>query len=1075
MVVAFARHRSVALLVLCGLASCKPLEPSRQAALSKPLSVASQRELVPRSAAAEAGASVAYDGGLLVVGAERDGNASGATGAVYVFARDQGGTGAWGLLQRIVASDATDGDAFGAAVALSGDVLAVGAPRRTRANVTYAGGVYVFLRSGGTGPFSQAAILTEASPGYSDGFGRQVAVSGDVVAATKLTLSPGTGQGNVLVFGRNQGGTDAFGLVTRLTTCSTATVTDYFGRSLSSSGDLLVAGDLADGSKAGCACIFGRNQGGADAWGLVKKIPLPESLSNTTYGDDFGDAVSISGDVLAVGAWGRNEGGQFRSGAAYVFRRDQGGAGNWGLVRKLLPPSSTADDTFGATIATSGGVVAVSAYGGTSGATYVYEQNRGGADVYGLARTLSTTLATWGAGFGASVAASGTAVAVGAPLADLVAPDSGGAALFAADQGGTGAWGEVVQRGPSGALALDRRRTAGFGSAVAASGGVAIVGGPYYAAANASETGAAWLFGRDQGGTDAFGGVTRLGPRDGGAFLSFVRAGSSVAASGDLAVVGASNADLVGSDSGAAFVFLRDQGGPGSWGWLKTLRAPDATSNQLFGSAVAADGDVVAVGAPNAGTGGKVYVFGRYQGGADAFGHVATIAAADAAAGDRFGRAVALSGDVLVVGAPDDDDGGTSSGSAYVFLRDQGGANAWGQVAKLVASDGAAGDAFGSSVAVSADVVAIGAPLRDEGAQANSGAAYVFLRDRGGADSFASVKKLVPSDAAAYDQFGAGVAAGPGMVAVGAERSGCATASGCGAVYLFGRSSGGVEAFGQVARMTRPAGYAYFYGRALALSGEVIVIGEPQVGDWPGAAWAATLADADDCATNPCQNGGTCIDHVGGYTCTCPPGLSGAVCEIQSDPCLPSPCQNGGTCAVSGGSYTCTCPAGTSGTNCEITPCTSAPCLNGGTCSVEGASFTCACAPGFTGTTCETNVDDCSPNPCQNGGTCTDGVNAFTCTCTAGFAGATCGDDVDECALQTAGCSPDATCTNTVGGYACACNAGFEGDGTTCTARAKESPNGCGCAAPGGGGLDLATLALAGLLLPRWRRRGRIR
>jgi hypothetical protein len=182
--------------------------------------------------------------------------------------------------------------------------------------------VYVFLRnSGGADAFGLAAILVRSVPYAGGSLGRAVAVSGDVVAASVLPLSPNTGEGEVLVFARNQGGADVFGQVRRLTTCTSAVGTNYFGRSVSLSGDLLASGDLADPSRAGSACVFGRNQGGTDAWGLLKKVPLPESISNPSYGDDFGDAVSISGDTLAVGAWGRNEGGQFRSGAAYVFPR----------------------------------------------------------------------------------------------------------------------------------------------------------------------------------------------------------------------------------------------------------------------------------------------------------------------------------------------------------------------------------------------------------------------------------------------------------------------------------------------------------------------------------------------------------------------------------------------------------------------------------------------------------------------------------------------------------------------------------------------------------------------------------
>ncbi len=1043
------RLPSAALLLstVAALGACSQQAP-RSAAVraTGALTAGTPVSLVPLATGVEAGTSVALDGDLLAVGAPRDGTLLGAQGAVYVFARDAGGVGAWGLLARVVAPDGADRDAFGAAVALSGDVLVVGAPQRPTSGVREAGAVYVFLRNfGGADAFGLAAILVRSVPYAGGSFGRAVAASGDVVAASVLPLSPNTGVGEVLVFARNQGGADGFGQVRKLTTCSGATGTNYFGRSVSLSGDLLVSGDLSNPSRAGSACVFGRNEGGTDAWGLLKRVPLPESISNSSYGDDFGDAVSVSGDTLAVGAWGRNEGGQFRSGAAYVFRRDQGGVGAWGLVKKLVATPPGANDVFGSVLSLEGDVVAVaapyaSAAASHGGAVWVYERNRGGTEQWGLARKLSPALATWGAKFGGAVAASAGRVAVGAALADLAGPDSGAAALFAADQGGTGVWGEVAERGPSGTLVWDRRigiRTGGtyvagsqFGAAVAASGDLVIVGGPSYPLGGAEQAGAAWLFSRDRGGAGTFGGLGRLGVRDGGDWVSGSWVGWSVAVSGDVAVVGAYEADLGASDSGAAFVFLRDQGGAGAWGQAAVLRSPVAATNQLFGSGVATDGDLVAVGAPMSGS-GTVYLFGRDQGGAGAFGLVKTITGPGAAVGDDFGTSVAIAGDVLVVGAPQDDDRGAGSGTVYVFLRDLGGSGAWGLASKILAPDGATWDWFGSNVAASGDVVAADAPGRDEGGVQDAGAAYVFLRNAGGADAYGLAKKLVEPTPTAG--FGGSIAAGPGLVAV----------PGANAVYLFGRSTGGAEGFGLARTVANPSASSAGFG-FVALSGSLLVVGRSgQASGWstePGEAWAITLSDADDCAAAPCQNGGTCTDLLGGYTCACAPGYLGADCSVF-DSCTPNPCQNGGTCENGTTGPICTCAAGYTGALCEVVDhCTPSPCLNGGTCANDASGYTCACAAGWSGPNCGTNTDDCAPNPCLNGGTCTDLVNGFSCTCAVGWSGATCGTNVDECAPNP--CQNGGTCTDLVNGFSCACAAGWSG--ATCGTNVDDcTPNPC--------------------------------
>ena len=106
------------------------------------------------------------------------------------------------------------------------------------------------------------------------------------------------------------------------------------------------------------------------------------------------------------------------------------------------------------------------------------------------------------------------------------------------------------------------------------------------------------------------------------------------------------------------------------------------------------------------------------------YSQIAKMTAADAAADDRFGRSVAIAGDTVVVGAFGDDDGGSSSGSVYVFRTSDGGAT-YDQVAKLTAADAAADDYFGYSVAIDGATVVIGAYGDDDGGS-SSGSVYVF-------------------------------------------------------------------------------------------------------------------------------------------------------------------------------------------------------------------------------------------------------------------------------------------------------------------------------------------------------------
>ena len=186
----------------------------------------------------------------------------------------------------------------------------------------------------------------------------------------------------------------------------------------------------------------------------------------------------------------------------------------------------------------------------------------------------------------------------------------------------------------------------------------------------------------------------------------------------------------------------------------------------------------------------------------------------DGAVGDRFGGIVAISGNTAVISAGNDDDFGETSGSAYVFQRRGRG---WRQIAKLIASDSAAGDQFGT-VAISGDTIVVGARLdADIGAQ--SGSAYVFERN---GSRWQEVAKLTASDGTLFDQFGQSTAISGNTIVVGAwldDDKG----NNSGSAYIFQRSG---SEWQQVAKLTANDGEASdLFGLRVAIDNDTIIIG----------------------------------------------------------------------------------------------------------------------------------------------------------------------------------------------------------------------------------------------------------
>ena len=430
------------------------------------------------------------------------------------------------------ASNTGAGDYFGLFVAISGDTVVVGAPYEdsstTGVNSTpneaaaNSGAAYVFVRNGAV--WTQQAYLKASNTGANDEFGRSVAVSSDTVvvgareedsAATGVNSVPNeaaTDSGAAYVFVRN----GAVWTQQAYLKASNTGASDYFGESVSVSGDTVVVGAAWEDSSttginstpdegaldAGAAYVFVRS---GTTWSQQAYLK-PVAVGTTQVGDNFGDSVAVSGDTVVVGAptedssttginSTRNESAS-AAGAAYVFVRSGTTWSQQAYLKPAVVGSAQAGDQFGYSVAVSGDTVVVGAHledssttginstpneaTADSGAAYVFTRsgaewtqqaylkasNTEGTDYFGRSVAVSGDMVVVGA-YGES----GGATGVNGNQADNSVTDSGAAYVFERS-GSTWSQRAYLKAFNTGANDL-------FGVSVAVSGDTVVVGSHY--------------------------------------------------------------------------------------------------------------------------------------------------------------------------------------------------------------------------------------------------------------------------------------------------------------------------------------------------------------------------------------------------------------------------------------------------------------------------------------------------------------------------------------------------------------------------------------------------------------------
>ena len=397
--------------------------------------------------------------------------------------------------------------------------------------------------------------------------------------------------------------------------------------------------------------------------------------SDADGGDNTGHAIAIDGDIAVVGARFANVDGVRQSGVVYIYQRDAANKWVQ-ITTIAAPGAGDADrgggDRFGSALAVQGDTIVVGApqdeaagEAKNSGAVYVFKRNEGGADNWGMAQRIASSDSGLGDQFGSSVAIDGDAVVIGARIADGEKKKNTGAVYVFSDDGT-----EYVQE----AILQDAEslRNDQFGYVVDIYGDFVIVGAPFTDGDSGADTGTAYIYKKTPDGTWELKKQIEA-PDTEGDVSGGDRFAHAVGIHGGIAVVGAygeedGRADL---SSGAAYIFRKGTG-DGGWGQVARLRPDDIAIRDHFGYDVDISADRIVVGSrlktSETGTvkAGAAYVFER-EGTTDTWNQIDKLEAFDSKAKDYAGSAVAISGTYSAVGAQFSDTLGGNSGTAYIF------------------------------------------------------------------------------------------------------------------------------------------------------------------------------------------------------------------------------------------------------------------------------------------------------------------------------------------------------------------------------------------------------------------------
>ncbi len=645
--------------------------------------------------------------------------------------------------------------ATGTSVAIDGDYAVVGIPAGKASLDIPLGLAIIYKYDDETDSWAELKTLVGSQSCDNSSFGFDVEIHGDLIAVSEYTQkhdSAADGPGKVYIYQRDLGGSDNWGELKIVDAPDVSN--DTFGYGITLSDSTLVVTHRAFSTMA----IYDRNQGGQDNWGLTQSFSVPAFLTSPN--------VKIDGDRLFHSVFGEG---------TFIRERNEGGSNNWGVIKTITHDM----DISGAGIEVMDSLLFI----GTGQAIQVRSKDEGGVDNWGLIQSISSGGNT---GFGREIHISDTLMIAAEPYASVNGLDGAGRVRILTfdplDASPLASFDTITAEVP--------KQGESFGMTVDIQGDQLVVGATEYNQFfSDNRAGRAEIRSRNAGGADNWGKVLGV---ENSTNADRSQYGSVIDVEGDLMLTGSLQADTDSTtNSGAAFLYHKDQGGADAWCEIKYFTAPNPGNNQNFGKIVALSGDIIAI-AEN----GDTYIYYKDEGGPDNWGLVKTI--------QQNNKLIDIHGDALVIIAPNNE--------VRLYYKDEGGTDNWGFVTTTTAG-------FDSPITVTltdGDLY-----IGDPGPQ--NGRVFHFKKDEGGIDNWGLTEVILGSIQlnGAFNDFGSDLAVFDSLLVVSSQNG---SSGGMQLLFMFEEEQDG---YNEIQILEQPQSRRTF-ARSVAMSDRYVITGDPR-------------------------------------------------------------------------------------------------------------------------------------------------------------------------------------------------------------------------------------------------------